>query len=186
MRGLEGLILREQDTSAAKEVLLRVAGHPLEEISEKAMSVALSMWSRDPNFAWAALRLGATLSLGSRSVRPVAYGYDPDNGNVCVGRFGWKAAKCTLRHQVAGALMTDMSVTSSLYPNRECLFGPQNCNTTFRVDKGIPEKDLVRVCYGEVQKMYTHVHPMYSVDPNDPLFEDKNVVKAYRNLMEKL
>lgn len=73
----------------------------------------------------------------------VAYGYDPDTGNVCVGRFGWKAAKCTLRHQVAGALLTDMSVTSSLFPNRECLFGPQNCNTTFRVDKGIPEKDLV-------------------------------------------
>ena len=40
------------------------------------MSVALSMWSRDPNFAWAALRLGAVLSLGSHSVRPVAYGYD--------------------------------------------------------------------------------------------------------------
>jgi hypothetical protein len=76
VRGLEGLILREEDASAAKEALLRLAGHPLEEISEKAMSVALSMWSRDPNFAWAALRLGAVLSLGSRSVRPVAYGYD--------------------------------------------------------------------------------------------------------------
>lgn len=52
--------------------------------------------------------------------------------------------------------------------------------------RGIPEKDLVRVCYGEVQKMYTHVHLIYGVDPNDPLFEDKDVVKSYRILAEKL
>ncbi len=49
--------------------------------------------------------------------------------------------------------------------------------------RGIPERDLVRVCYGEAQKMHTHVQP---IDPKDPLFEDKNVVKTYRILMEKL
>jgi CxxC motif-containing protein (DUF1111 family) len=75
----------------------------------------------------------------------VSYSYDPDTGKVCVGRFGWKAAKCTLRHQVAGALLQDMSVTSSLYPNRDCLFGMQNCNSTFKVEKGIPENDLVAI-----------------------------------------
>ena len=110
----------------------------------------------------------------------VAYGYDPDNGNVCVGRFGWKAAKCTLRHQVAGALLTDMSVTSSLYPNRECLFGPQNCNSTFRVDKGIPESDLVALTrYVSMltvpaQRKYTlgfpqNVAPLPYLNPNPPL-----------------
>ena len=45
--------------------------------------------------------------------------------------------------------------------------------------RGIPEKDLMRVCYGEVQKIS-------SVDPGDPLFQDKDVVKSYRILMEKL
>ena len=52
--------------------------------------------------------------------------------------------------------------------------------------RGIPEKDLMRTCYGEVQKMYTRVHPMYSVDPNDPLFNEKNPAIAYKKLMEKL
>ena len=74
--GLEGLVLREEDVQAAKEAILRFGGHPLEEISEKAISVALSMWGRDPGFAWAALRLGACVSLGSHAVRPAAYGYD--------------------------------------------------------------------------------------------------------------
>jgi CxxC motif-containing protein (DUF1111 family) len=110
----------------------------------------------------------------------VAYGYDPDSGNVCVGRFGWKAAKCTLRHQVAGALLTDMSVTSSLFPNRECLFGPQNCNATFRADKGLPEKDLVALTrYVSMltvpaQRKYTlgfpqNVAPLPYLNPNPTL-----------------
>jgi CxxC motif-containing protein (DUF1111 family) len=71
----------------------------------------------------------------------VNYGYNPDTGAVCVGRFGWKAAKCTLRQQVAGALLLDMSVTSPLYPNRDCLFGPAKCNTS-KVERGIPDADL--------------------------------------------
>ena len=74
--GFEGLVLREADVRAAKEGLLRLAGHPLEEVSEKAISVALSMWGRDRVFAWAALRLGVRISLGSHPVRPTAYGYD--------------------------------------------------------------------------------------------------------------
>ncbi|HEV1286831.1 MAG TPA: hypothetical protein VNU44_16030 [Bryobacteraceae bacterium] len=50
--------------------------------------------------------------------------------------------------------------------------------------RGIPEKDLVRVCYEEVQKI--HRHPMDIVDPNDPLFNEKNPAIAYKKLMEKL
>ena len=50
---------------------------PLEEVSGKAISVALSMWGRDARYAWVALRLGARISLGSHAARPSAYGYDP-------------------------------------------------------------------------------------------------------------
>lgn len=52
--------------------------------------------------------------------------------------------------------------------------------------RGIPEKDLLRVCYAEAQKMNTHEHPLRVIDPNDPLFEQKNVAAAYKALMEKL
>jgi len=68
----------------------------------------------------------------------VNYAFDPVTGATCVGRFGWKAGKCTVQHQVTSALLLDMSVTSSLYPNRYCLFGPAACNKNL-VERGIPD-----------------------------------------------
>jgi CxxC motif-containing protein (DUF1111 family) len=64
------------------------------------------------------------------------YVYDPETGAVRLGRYGWKASKVSLRHQVAGAALLDMSVTSPIYPNRDCLFGPAKCNTS-KVEPGI-------------------------------------------------
>lgn len=57
------------------------------------------------------------------------YVYDPETRSVRLGRFGWKASKATLRHQTALASLEDLSVTSPIYPNRDCLFGPVNCKT---------------------------------------------------------
>jgi CxxC motif-containing protein (DUF1111 family) len=68
----------------------------------------------------------------------VNYGFDPVSGATCVGRFGWKASKCTVQHQVGSALLQDMSVTSSLYPNRDCLYGPSQCNKS-KVERGISD-----------------------------------------------
>ncbi|WP_116809940.1 di-heme oxidoredictase family protein [Steroidobacter cummioxidans] len=69
------------------------------------------------------------------------YVYDPETGAVRLGRYGWKASKVSLRHQVAAAALQDMSVTSPLYPNRDCMFGPANCNTN-KVEPGISEDIL--------------------------------------------
>ena len=40
---------------------------------------------------------------------------DPTDGAVRVGRFGWKAEKVSVRHQIADALIQDMGVTTSLF-----------------------------------------------------------------------
>jgi len=69
------------------------------------------------------------------------YVYDPETGAVRLGRYGWKASKATLRHQVALAALLDMSVTSPIYPNRDCMFGPANCNNS-KVERGISEETL--------------------------------------------
>jgi CxxC motif-containing protein (DUF1111 family) len=69
------------------------------------------------------------------------YVYDPETGAVRLGRYGWKASKVSLRHQVASAALQDMSVTSPIYPNRDCLFGPANCNTS-KVEPGISNEVL--------------------------------------------
>jgi CxxC motif-containing protein (DUF1111 family) len=45
---------------------------------------------------------------------------DPETGATRVGRFGWKAAKVSVRHQVAEALLLDMGVTSPVFPDAEC------------------------------------------------------------------
>jgi len=45
---------------------------------------------------------------------------NPEDGKVHLGRYGWKAAKATLRHQIGDALLKDMSITSPVFPNRDC------------------------------------------------------------------
>lgn len=69
------------------------------------------------------------------------YAYDPETGDVRLGRYGWKAAKVSLRHQVANAALLDMSVTSSLYPTRQCLFGPEQCDAA-NAEPGLPDDAL--------------------------------------------
>ncbi|WP_235835208.1 di-heme oxidoredictase family protein [Piscinibacter terrae] len=69
------------------------------------------------------------------------YAYDPETGAVRLGRYGWKAAKVSLRHQAAAAALLDMSVTTPVYPNRDCLAGPANCNSG-KVEPGLAEDDL--------------------------------------------
>ncbi|MCY0997777.1 thiol oxidoreductase [Myxococcus sp. MISCRS1] len=45
---------------------------------------------------------------------------DPQTGQTRAGRFGWKAGKARLRHQVANALNVDMGVTTSVFPMPDC------------------------------------------------------------------
>ncbi|MCU5782001.1 carbohydrate binding module family 32 domain-containing protein [Alcanivorax balearicus MACL04] len=70
------------------------------------------------------------------------YAYDPESGEVRLGRYGWKAGKVSLRHQVANAALLDMSVTSSLYPNRDCLAGPKYCDPASGTEAGLPDDAL--------------------------------------------
>jgi CxxC motif-containing protein (DUF1111 family) len=50
---------------------------------------------------------------------------DPQNGALRIGRFGWKAGKVNVRHQVADALQLDLGVTTSLLPMLDC--GAASC-----------------------------------------------------------
>jgi CxxC motif-containing protein (DUF1111 family) len=45
---------------------------------------------------------------------------DPETGNTLLGRFGWKAAKASLRQQTAEALLLDMGLTSPVYGELDC------------------------------------------------------------------
>ncbi|HEY1394676.1 di-heme oxidoredictase family protein, partial [Roseateles sp.] len=69
------------------------------------------------------------------------FSVDPESGETRLGRFGWKAAKASVRHQVAAALLNDMSVTSPVFPNRGCSTDPAGCRAA-PAEKGIQESDL--------------------------------------------
>lgn len=91
----------------------------------------------------------ATILAGARSVPDADgvkgtpnYVYDPETGAVRLGRYGWKASKVSIRHQVAGAALQDLSVTSPIYPNRNCMFGPVACSST-AAQKGLTNDELV-------------------------------------------
>ncbi|HZD22975.1 MAG TPA: di-heme oxidoredictase family protein [Acidimicrobiia bacterium] len=45
---------------------------------------------------------------------------DPETGELVLGRFGWKAAKVSIRHQTAQAAAQDLGLTSSLFAEGNC------------------------------------------------------------------
>ncbi len=45
---------------------------------------------------------------------------DPQTQEIRLGRFGWKAATSSVKHQIAGALNTDMGVMTSLLSTPDC------------------------------------------------------------------
>ena len=62
---------------------------------------------------------------------------DPVTGDKRLGRFGWKGSASSLRHQIAGALNTDMGVMTSVLPKPDC--GPMQ--TDCGNDKGMELAD---------------------------------------------
>ena len=46
--------------------------------------------------------------------------WDPEDNRMHVGRFGWKAAKASVKHQVAEAAMLDIGLTSSVFARSDC------------------------------------------------------------------
>ncbi len=53
--------------------------------------------------------------------------WDHAQGKTVAGRFGWKANMPSLRQQIAGALVGDMSITTSMFPHDSCMPTQQAC-----------------------------------------------------------
>jgi CxxC motif-containing protein (DUF1111 family) len=55
---------------------------------------------------------------------------DPVNGATRLGRFGYKAATFSVKHQVASAFNTDMDVMTSMIPNPDCGSQQASCGNS--------------------------------------------------------
>lgn len=70
---------------------------------------------------------------------------NPETGETQLGRFGWKAAKASLRHQVGEALVRDMGVTSPVYPSRRCQRDEKTCRQPPHDPLAVNETELQRL-----------------------------------------
>ncbi len=52
---------------------------------------------------------------------------DPQTGQLRLGRFGWKAGKARISHQIASALNSDMGVTTSIFQQPDCGSAQSGC-----------------------------------------------------------
>jgi len=68
--------------------------------------------------------------------------FDPEDGTMKLGRFGWKASKASVTHQVAEALLLDLGVTTSVFPTLDC--GPMEtaCQAAVAGKKQMTDSDL--------------------------------------------
>jgi len=65
---------------------------------------------------------------------------DPVTGDLRLGRFGYKAGTTSVRHQVAGALNTDMGVMTSVLPEPDCGAEQVDCGNDDGVE--LPDEHL--------------------------------------------
>ena len=54
---------------------------------------------------------------------------DPETGQTRLGRFGWKAGKARISHQIASALNADMGVTTAIFPLPDCGSSQTGCGS---------------------------------------------------------
>jgi CxxC motif-containing protein (DUF1111 family) len=55
---------------------------------------------------------------------------DPQTGQTRLGRFGWKAGRARVRHQIASALNIDIGVMTSVFPSPDCGSNQTGCGSS--------------------------------------------------------
>jgi CxxC motif-containing protein (DUF1111 family) len=68
---------------------------------------------------------------------------DYATGEPHMGRFGWKAGKQSVTHQVAGALNSDIGVMTSVYPDPDCGSAQTDCGSKGKELEDVNLKNLV-------------------------------------------
>ncbi len=85
--------------------------------------------------------------------------WNPEDGKMHVGRFGWKATKASARHQAAEALMLDMGVTSSVFPKLDCGANEAGCTAGDTAKPEFSDEDL--------DKLVTYIRTLAVVPRRD-------------------
>jgi CxxC motif-containing protein (DUF1111 family) len=71
--------------------------------------------------------------------------FDPEDGQMHIGRFGWKASKASIRMQAAEALLLDIGVTTSVFPKHDCGAGQAACTAADKPSPELSDDDLDKI-----------------------------------------
>jgi CxxC motif-containing protein (DUF1111 family) len=71
--------------------------------------------------------------------------FDPEDGTMKIGRFGWKASKASVRMQAAEALNLDIGVTTSVYPKHDCGSAQAGCTAADKPTPELTDDDLLKI-----------------------------------------
>jgi len=91
---------------------------------------------------------------------------DPEDGTTKLGRFGWKASKASVKHQVADALILDIGVTTSVFPKADCGTSETSCSSATKT--AMTDSDL--------NELVTYMREV-AVPPRRDLY-DPNVIRG--------
>lgn len=71
--------------------------------------------------------------------------WDPEDGKQHLGRFGWKASRASIRHQIARDLVLDMGVTNSVFSLPDCGANQKDCAASKPASPELSDTDLNRL-----------------------------------------
>lgn len=92
--------------------------------------------------------------------------WDAPTGTMQIGRFGWKANVASIAHQTGGAFRGDIGITSSLFPNEDCMPAQADCSAAPRGAQGKgPEID--DATFDDVVFYQATLAPPARRNPND-------------------
>lgn len=75
--------------------------------------------------------------------------YSPESNTTELGRFTWKAAAASVKHQSGNAALNDMGLTNPLFPNENCTLHQQECREALK-GKGafdLPQQRLDAIAF---------------------------------------
>lgn len=93
-----------------------------------------------------------------------------------LGRFGWKASKGSLLHQIVGAAHEDMGLTSNFFPTQNCLKIQKKCKE--QISGGEPE-----ISTKQIDRLLLYLRTL--APPRQRNIENKNILKG-ENLFYEL
>jgi len=75
--------------------------------------------------------------------------YDPQSNSTQLGRFTWKAAAASVKHQSANAAHNDMGLSNPLFPKHNCTDAQKECQKALkgRFDFDLPQERLDAIAY---------------------------------------